>query len=402
MTIINTGVFTAPTSTGTKTISGLDFMPQCVLIWSSSLTSETLSTTLHFSFGAFDAFGNQFTNGMYSQNNALNTNTRRGSRNDKCISIFFSGAVVCEAEFDSVADGEFTLDFTTVDSARRFSYMAIGNTQGAKVGSFLSSTSTGNQDITTVGFEPDTLILSSIAYQSVNNIWNDIYYLLGFADNNLNQESVSFFANDNELTSDTLRSYSQDNIIYRITDGGSIPDEAELTAYLSNGFRLNWIDPSATPYYKFYIALKGVESFVGSTTQRTTIGENTITGVGFEADGLLTLMLGSTVAPDSLTTVIVGMGAGDSVSNQSVEAGYDRNGRSFPDIVTGRYSNASHIYAAPFNSGVFTSASLSEINSDGFKLDFDVVDANARYIPFLAMKQADPPTQNIHQTYVII
>src|SRR5688572_16601612 len=158
-----------------------------------------------------------------------------------------------------------------------------------KKGTFTKQTTTGNQSITTVGFQPKALILWT-SNQTVETYEEHAGLSYGFSDGTTDCV-VACTTEDNVTTSDTYNNMHNDSIVMILNKTtGALEARATLNAWLADGFQLNWVTNTTPAAVIHYIAIGGTDIIsVKVGTQNvgtTTTGSKSYTGVGFQPDFL--------------------------------------------------------------------------------------------------------------------
>src|SRR5687768_327907 len=121
-----------------------------------------------------------------------------------------------------------------------------------KKGTFTKRTSTGSDNITTVGFQPKALIFWSSA-QTVETFEEHISLSYGYSDGT-NNTCVTYASEDNQATSDSYHNVMNNACIQLLTPAdGVVLGTASVTAMLVDGFTINWSVANATAYVIHYI-----------------------------------------------------------------------------------------------------------------------------------------------------
>lgn len=165
---VKVGRILQKTTTGNQATTGVGFQPKLVLFWMNSQSASGIASHAEEAFGAAVSSSSRFYNASTCRDSEDDTGCRHD--NTKCIGVLqkrtSSGStVVCAADLVSMDADGFTLNWTTTDGTARYvEYMALGGDALTNVAitQWTSPTSTGSQDITTVGFQPDTLLFSSV------------------------------------------------------------------------------------------------------------------------------------------------------------------------------------------------------------------------------------------------
>lgn len=184
----------------------------------------------------------------------------------------------------------------------------------AKVGSFSAATSTGNQSVTGLGFQPKALILwGNLTSGGTTTNSTTAAYCFGMTDGTNNRCSGHYFLDN---ATDTTVTWVSMNKVYYLRDGSGLIREATISSFSSsNGgeFVINWSTASATAHNICYMALGGSDITnvaVGTKDYAASTGNQAVTGLGFQPS-LVVLVL-----PDDGST------ANNYYANANVEAGH--------------------------------------------------------------------------------
>ena len=158
------GMIPVNTSTGNQTITAPGFAPTAVVFWWTPQTgSGVWGVDGQMGFG-FAANTSPVTQGYVSVAGGNGkTTTVEGRRHNSSAAIGliqFDGTLLTEATVSFTSAG-FTLDWTTAPGgAFNLFYLALGGTgiTSAKVVPWTANTTTGNQSITGVGFQPSCVL----------------------------------------------------------------------------------------------------------------------------------------------------------------------------------------------------------------------------------------------------
>ena len=174
------------------------------------------------------------------------------------------------------------------DAKVRVYYEVVENTpELTKIGEFVSPTSTGNFDITNVGFEPTGVIIFETSIKdSYMNISS------GFSDADGNQASASMVA-ISRFAGGSYRESSNTEIIYRKSTDGTTVIAASFVKSLPNGFRLNFRTATNANRFK-YIAFRDVPIKVGHIN--TNNATSSVTNMGFKPKAMMGIWRHSDIA----------------------------------------------------------------------------------------------------------
>lgn len=150
--------FQSPASPSSPQVTGVGFQPDAVLF-----------------YGALNTVVAANSSGVANVRGAALSSSSRWSNSSTSVSAFYSnqktnkaisligdaGAVYEEADFTSMDADGFTLNWGTVLGDQRYYYAVCLKGGQYKLGSFNQATSTGNQDVTGIGFTPSLLMMTS-------------------------------------------------------------------------------------------------------------------------------------------------------------------------------------------------------------------------------------------------
>jgi len=257
ITDFEVGEFNANTVTGNQTISHVnsptDGYDIYMFISSIVPVGSTFTNGLGMGIGFATGAANEAALHVNSEHNRGTSDTWRIQREDRCITLLgrTTGAVNGQAEFVSKTTTDFTINWT-IDPSDDFFVMWMGIKGGQHhVNNFTEPTGTGTQDITDAGFLPKGYMLASRCKGATTT--SDPENKISFGGTDGTSEGVvsardkdavgTTEADTNESTADVLRIIAD--------TGDTIIDEANHSALLSNGFRVNWsnIGSAAEVFY---------------------------------------------------------------------------------------------------------------------------------------------------------
>lgn len=257
ITDFEVGFFNANTVTGNQTISHVNspIDGYDIYMFVSSIIPDTFVFRNNLGIGvgfATDA-ANEAALHVNSEHNRGTSDTWRIQREDRCIALLTggSGAANGQAEFVSKATADFTINWTAAPSDDFFIiWMGIKGGQH-HVNNFTEPASTGTQDITDAGFLPKGYMLASRCKGATTT--SDTQNKISFGGTDGTTEGVvSARDSDAQATTEADTNESTADVFRIIADSGdTIIDEANHSALLSNGFRINWsnIGSAAKVFY---------------------------------------------------------------------------------------------------------------------------------------------------------
>lgn len=260
LTNVKTGQGTSPASTGNAATTGIGFKPDTILtifVRGTATAPPSNSTT-----------GNRHQIGFgvsSSQRNVLTTQAnyngpfvaKRLQLSTKVISMMDNAgaAKTMEADLVSFDSDGFTLNWSTVSSGVYFHYLVL---KGAKfaTGVFNQPTSTGNNAVTGVGFQPQAIMLASANNVSSASIVANKRISIGAASSSSARAHIWMGATDTGSTTICNQDYDNTKVIKMMTEGTvAIQAAADLNSFDSDGFTLNWTTADATAREVIYFAV---------------------------------------------------------------------------------------------------------------------------------------------------
>lgn len=251
-----------------------------------------------------------------------------------------------------------------------------------KVGSFTGSGSTGDQDITGLGFNDTAVVIFWWNLQVSDANANDFAFGFGVGISSTDRRAVGNYASDNQVTSSNSAWNQSGHCIY----GPAGAPRADYVGAITDGFRVNWV--SATSSVINYLAIGGsdltnVKS--GAIAAKTTTGNQGYTGVGFQPTCLLFFAGKYSTDPlDQSTNGAAMFGFVTSATERGCVAWRNKNGAN-PQVAKHRQSK-SKVTISLTDTGVFTEADFVSFDSDGFTLNFTTSGGSADVCYYLALK----------------
>ncbi len=243
---------TMKTSTGDQGYTGIGFQPDfCLFIWDTrSATDEAYSSNCPYGMGAATAATEEFSQAFSARDSVAAAEDDSHQRTDSSIiGTNVAGAQLAEADFKSMDADGFTLTWSdAAPVAYDFHVLSIKGGQHF-VGTFNLSTSTGDQGVTGVGFEPSAVMFSSAgAATAASNIAN-WHHSLGVGVSSTERGSICAVGED--AADPTVESMVNDqtSVIQGRTPGSPSSEDA-LADYGSNdadGFTIDNETADASP-----------------------------------------------------------------------------------------------------------------------------------------------------------
>jgi hypothetical protein len=401
---VQSKVGTFSTGTGiagtTVVVTGLGFAPKAVIFWHSGRTEAvtTLSSQTHrrgigFATGATS----RHCVTSFSAHLSASADAQTSHRDDACVArIDGSGTDEGRLDLQSLdADGFTLVVDTQFVGAFRVSYLALGGDSITAQGTELltASTGTGTVDYTTLGFQPSFVFFIGARQSSVPATSTDSLVHAGWATGsgaNANAH-VMGGSDDAQATMVCKHNSRRTECIARFNSSiASVTGRANLSAFLSNGYRLNWIEADPTPVMYSVLAIAGLSAAVGQSATRTDTNDIVVTGLGFQPAGVMFL---SATDTEPAQDAVAGydpwsMGAGDGTS-QVVHNVMDVDAVGTSNVQAG--IDFANVYLCTTTGGARESSmELRTLDADGFTTRMTDTDAAPLWYTYLAFGPYGP------------
>lgn len=265
-------------------------------------------------------------------------------------------------------------------------------------GSFDLNTTTGNQSVTGVGFQPKAILFfvnSLNASGSAAGMTGGV----GFA-----VSSSARFSTATELTngvSPASPNIRQDNTkCFIVTNNaGAAIIEVDFVSHNADGFTVNVATTDGAARKVLYLAIGGADLSnvaLKEFTSKTSTGTQAITGVGFQPDSILFISnLNGTAAPNTRNGGFFCYGAANSTSTETV---FNQNLGENGGSTQNQQMQLTDAVLSISNAGsTLWKAILSSFDADGFTLDWTTANGTARYIWGLCLKGGQFKTGSFNQ-----
>ncbi len=251
-----------------------------------------------------------------------------------------------------------------------------------KVGSFSQPVSTtGNQSITGVGFQPKLVLFWEMG-QSADGSTAGYQWCIGAASSSSSRfySAVSF--QDNQASPVSVRRYTVTDCVGIVQIGAAtVSSEADFVSMDADGFTINWTTCDATAHIVNYLALGGSDiTNIAIGTITASAGAVSVSTLGFKPDSVIFSTTDSANAFPQL------------VSNTSrPNVGYSQGGATSMEVSTNRVTSeaqrtADCILGISNAPTVEQEATFTSYDSGGFTVNFGT--SNGGIVIYLAIKGA--------------
>src|SRR3990172_253819 len=331
----------------------------------------------------------RYTWSLQLDDGAGTSNTDRYRDTTACLSaIDVSGVVDGLLDFVSFNSDGFSVvpDIAFVDTCR-VTYLALGGSDlQVEQGSVVSSIgATGDEDFTSLGFTPDALLILDSASADLT-VTVHARASFGAAAGSTPSNAVWACSSENGQALTDSASYCRSGEIFvRMdtdpSDPTPIARRATLTAWLTNGFRLNWTENIAGTVTLFYLALRGgnfrVDSLLTQTDTTTDIVE---TGFGFAPKaGLIVSACRAASTEDTVSAGLeLSVGAFAGTTDRGAQGCHDDDNAD--TSVVGTILEHDEVYANMSTSDTTEGLmDLKSLDSDGFTCIMDDADPSQSF-----------------------
>jgi hypothetical protein len=240
---------------GTVNVTAPGFQPDLVFYLTNGLASGTDDSSAQYgTFGVAHNDGSTLTQHCVSwaSTTGVGTSVVNNSVNDDCIGrVYYNDGSISRKDTISDFDSSgFSITPSSGTPASRFIYLALKlpDPDDAYVAIKDSKTlTTGTQAYTGAGFTPILLGLFGNTDTSTNSTSSTPSggMSFGWADATVEQ-SLIFCDEDNEGTSDVVSRYDSDDILNLRLDDDAVDAVAAFSSFDSDGWTLNYSDPSSS------------------------------------------------------------------------------------------------------------------------------------------------------------
>lgn len=210
-----------------------------------------------------------------------------------------------------------------------------------KKGSFAANTSTGNQAITGVGFQPKAIIFWGVQ-ETATGYSTGGFHFHGCATSSTQRWCYAGGADDGAGTVVSGRAMRSDCCIYTLANGTPTADGlADFVSMDSDGFTVNWTDAPASAWIIHYLCLGGTDitnAKAGTISPGTGTGSKSTTDPGFQPEFLL--MATAATTSNTLTAHdAFGIGMVTGTSAKGTMTFRDKDALATSDIVSAQVSS---------------------------------------------------------------
>lgn len=381
------GAFDSIIGTGNQSITGLGFRPKGLIVWSQVTGNPSLGFfgNHHTSIGITDGT-TSFTVANAETDVSIPGAGTSFSTTLLIVGITIPSSTLLQASFVSFDADGFTIswDLYTIGTSTYYMYMAFGGDDvSCKVGTF-NGPSGASQVITGVGFKPTGLIN---LYDIINS-GGDAYQHFGWADGLFAGRS-SYGASINSSGTTSTYFVQKPNTFLSIDHANGNPlNLGNIASFDNDGFTINW-NPVINSKTCRYLAIKGLIFRAGTITQPLVTGIQTIIPPIVNPKACMIMSCNAVSAPVQVIQNRFSQGAFDLTTQGCIWYGSGHGVPANPQPTSRRaYNDAAVVLGTentvPANS-VINAKATAVLTSNGFTLNWTIVDATARELYYLAI-----------------
>lgn len=396
------GNFTASAATGTQAVAGVGFTPNVVLFWFGSTNTDGSNVNdLGFVTGVAAGTGGTATasHGGFTLDASSNgADEQRWASSSAILLEDEAGTTVLSFTINSWDADGFTINKATASTATNINFMAMEVDNVGVLTGLTTPTSTGTKDFTGLGFDPangDLAIvftgIHTAASYSANNVWHSIGATDGT--NQFVFQDVSVIGNPmrgSKSNSDGLVDFSQ-----TANNGGTpgtVLRRAAFSAWITDGFRLNYTVTEGTARYFFAVVLNDAEPFeVANWTTGSGTGSFSFSSLSNQPRAVMLMThddAADTELADDFNLAIGAYDGSTQLSHHAFEEG--NNGTATSDNYQ-RFDSSSSLYVQDVTPSVTKDANLSSLTASGFDGNWDT-NAGATHVGVIAVGLHTPVT----------
>ena len=400
-TTIKQGFFKKRGGIGTQQVTGVGFTPKAVIFYWTRQIASGFSADINAGMGFATGQSNQSAVSVTMLDNKNRSDQGRHYSVSNCIILLSGGGppnLLASASFVSFDADGFTLNWTDSDTNQYLiHYIAFGGDIQAKAGNFNLTNTTGNQNITGVGFQPDFVLFNWSFWNPGDNYDTNLSrsaFGIGMAKSSTEQAAIVQAGADNTGNNlDKRWQQRTDNCILLLSTANP-PAQDALASFVSmnaDGFIINKSDAPANNTPIFYLAIKGGMHKVGAFNQPTTNVSQNITGIGFKGDTAMFVSWNIPANNDPLPTVEnppasqqPGVSVGFASANSQSSVWYQDRNKDPSDA--NMYNITGKAISLAYGQILTGQATLNSFTNDGFQLNWTNCDGTQRQILYWIYK----------------
>lgn len=349
-----------------QAITGVGFTPKVVLLWTAANTSaDTLQDNVLFAFGATTGASNSYSAAIAAQDNQDTSNTSQRLAAKALTIVQWGETTLAECDLKSFDSDGFTLTWTTNNNVGYIiGYMALAGADltNAKLVAWNTGTSVADVAVTGVGFQPDCALHFGGSLTSAGGSGGWGIFTLG-AMTSSGQWANTVTLKDGAGTSTTARGWESAKCLTWVFSNAAADGSAVYKSFDADGFTVTVDNAPYASYAVVSLCLRGGNYRIGIPASYNSIGDQVVTGLGFQPEGVL-FAHAVRSGTGGIAHAMLGVGAADATAD--VGSGiYDEDAVGTTNSVAWTATDACILAQ---NGSSLAEANLKTLDSDGFTL----------------------------------
>jgi len=227
-------------SAGNRSATGVGFSPDLVLhaYANSSESLPASSINANFGFGAMNKFGQQWANGVWSEDNQASSDASRWQRTDCCIALPTDAEAVSQrGAYSSMDSDGFTIYFAETAGTQYSVISLCLDGISSKLGAFVGTTGTSQTIESRHDLTPRAAIFSTISQRQTINPFASNIWMLGATD--LTTKRLSAISENDNVTPTSVDSVWHSDYELINPSFGSSPQTATMS-YGTSSMSATW------------------------------------------------------------------------------------------------------------------------------------------------------------------
>jgi len=384
----------------TIAITGLDFTPKAIICWWSGRDElvDTLGRSdLHAGMGYASSPTSRGVVFGQGEDGVATTNLDDAHRVDALVGNIktsppMSGTIEGLADLDSIETDGFTIIIDDQFGLNlEVQYLAFGGdlVEEVAVDIFQSQNSIGTQDITSLSFQPDSVLMLSIGTGTgPPSLFNDMQFTVAAMKSTTEQGMVATGSRNGQGTAQgaSLAHQGAEAFSTMRYSPGNIDNRFKFDSFLVNGFRVEHLQADDDDV--IFMAIKGANFAIGELQTRTD-GANIVTnGLDFKPSAVMFFSHNATEddpATGGRDSAVLSIGAATGPAERSASYRSDIDNLGTSRLATAVEFDSVYINtdeaAAPAITGLMD---LVSMESDGFITVMDDPDPTAAFVMYWA------------------
>lgn len=261
------GEFTGPSATGDAAFTGVGFQGNLGLFFGMRSTVLGADNRADYEFwvGAAKSATERAVVATYGDDgNATPLNKSESYLNSAAVLAVPSGgglAIANLADFKTWDADGFTFTYSALGGVNAvvFNGLILKGTFRSAIATQARNTGNGTQDVTSPGFPPEGLMLFGgfPTASATETVQGHLVIGAGEATGSVS-DNGTWVSDSAQATTTDVNMYSSASKIYtQATNPNTVAAQADLNAWLSNGYQLNWTTTDANARLFFHLALAG-------------------------------------------------------------------------------------------------------------------------------------------------